>query len=56
MFFWMTLYGMFSFVDTVFLSDFNNLRIMTKLQFDTEFKTTIVNLLNSGHMMKSICL
>jgi len=28
---------------------------MTRRQFDKEFKTTIVNLLHSGHTMKSIC-
>ncbi len=28
---------------------------MNRHQFDTEFKTTIVNLLHSGHTMKSIC-
>lgn len=28
---------------------------MTRRQFDKEFKTTIVDLLNSGHTMKSIC-
>lgn len=28
---------------------------MTRRLFDKEFKTTIVNLLNSGHTMKSIC-
>lgn len=28
---------------------------MTRRQFDKEFKTTIVNLLNTGHTMKSIC-
>ncbi len=28
---------------------------MSRRQFDTEFKTTIVNLLHSGHTMKSIC-
>lgn len=28
---------------------------MTRRQFDKEFKATIVNLLDSGHTMKSIC-
>ena len=45
-----------SFVGIVCYENFSKLQIKRRRQFDKEFKTTIVELLNSSHTMKSVCI